>query len=259
MEVMGLENHLDPYFRGRVAGPGADHPAHVDDYEIDGARLQATAMLYLDEVEGGRTVFVNADPPLKVEPRPGRLLSWLNLTADGRPDPITSHAIETIESGTRVTLTWFVYAPPAAIHEAHEAARETGALMAQLRPGLLSTGEGDARRLFCIDDGVPNETVRSLYEACRDRGGRFVRVRPREIDPRRGPLPPGDMLYTPSTSLVADRVEQQLWQPGVATFHRRGPAAARAAWAAWARCAPTPCPPCAPWWTCCAPRAPRRC
>lgn len=218
---IGLANHLTPYFRGRVAGPGASHPAHIDDYEIDGAKLVATAMIYLDTVEGGETVFQRAG--LSVSPAPGQLLTWLNLDDSGEADPTAEHGISPIIEGTRITLTWFLYAPMPAAVAAAQAGRDLDPppLIAALKQA--QSAEDTGRALYCIDDGVPSETISSLYRACRRHGVRFVRVRPREVDPRRGPLAPGAMLYTPSTSMVAERVEQQLWQPGVSTFHRRPP------------------------------------
>jgi hypothetical protein len=230
--ALGLHNRAPRFFRARVAGPGSAHPVHSDDYEIADARLWVTAMLYLTAVEGGRTLLPGADPPMAVEARPGRLFAWFNQGADGAPDPHAEHGIEAIVAGQRVTLTWFVYATREALAQAWRAAGsapEPRPLLAELEtlpeeatpdlePAVRSAG---APTFYCIDDGVPRTTMQSLRRAALARGLRSVRVHPRRVDPRRGPLPPGSMLYSPSTSAVAERVEQQLWQPGVRTFHRR--------------------------------------
>jgi len=220
--VMGLPQELEPFFRARIAEPGDAHPLHTDDYEIVGARLWMTAMLYLDEIEGGVTAFPNASPPIRVEPQPGRLFTWFNQDATGRPSRVAEHAFETVRAGRRRTLTWFVYASTEALRAAWLAAREaeTRPLLGHLEQ-LPEAPAASGRAFYCVDDGVPPETVESLHAACIERGHTFVRVVPRDVDLLRGPLPPGSMLYTPSTSLLAERVEQQLWQPGVSSFHRR--------------------------------------
>jgi hypothetical protein len=79
----------------------------------------------------------------------------------------------------------------------------------------------DAGAFYVIDDGVPDETIRLLARAAQARDVRFVRVDAKRVDPRHPPLAVGSLLYCPSTSLTAERVEQQLWQPGVRSFHAR--------------------------------------
>jgi hypothetical protein len=74
---------------------------------------------------------------------------------------------------------------------------------------------------YCLDDGVPAETVRLLASAAARRSVPFFRLAPALVDPRHPPLAPGSLLFSPSTSALAERVEQQLWQPGVASFYRR--------------------------------------
>ncbi len=74
---------------------------------------------------------------------------------------------------------------------------------------------------YCLDDGVPAETVGLLAKAAAVRQVPFFRLAPSLVDPRHPPLPKGSLLYCPSTTLLAERVEQQLWQPGVASFHLR--------------------------------------
>lgn len=75
-------------------------------------------------------------------------------------------------------------------------------------------------RLYCVDDGVPGETLDLLAAACRARAVEFVSVDARTFDfAASRPLPAGAMLYRPAVSLAAMRVEQFLAADGVATFH----------------------------------------
>lgn len=77
------------------------------------------------------------------------------------------------------------------------------------------------RRLYYVDDGVPEAGTRFLRESCEERDVDFVPVDPRnlELHPMMQ-LEPGTMLYRPAISAVAQRTEQYLFGPGVATFYR---------------------------------------
>lgn len=75
--------------------------------------------------------------------------------------------------------------------------------------------------LHLVDDGVPEETVRLLRGAASARGLDCVVHDPR-VEPAGAEtetLPPGTLLYRPAVSVAAQRLEQALWAPGVATFH----------------------------------------
>lgn len=87
-------------------------------------------------------------------------------------------------------------------------------------PGLSAFQSGLGRVLAIVDDGVPRETVALIEDACEQRGILSMPVDPRRFDfaPERV-LRDGDMLYRPAVSMHAVRVEQHLWQPGVASFH----------------------------------------
>lgn len=79
----------------------------------------------------------------------------------------------------------------------------------------------DARTLWCVDDGVPEETTRLLRTACEQRGFIYAEVQAHDFDfSAVTPLEPGALLFRPAVSLAAVRVEQALWTPGVATFYR---------------------------------------
>lgn len=73
---------------------------------------------------------------------------------------------------------------------------------------------------ICVNDAVPSETVELLSAACSARDVEYV-----EIDARSFTFAPeehaepGELLYRPGVSLVAQRVEQHLYRPGVATFY----------------------------------------
>ena len=210
--LIGLPAAVEPSFRVRHAAPGDAHPLHTDAYDLDDARLCATATIYVDAGVGGRTLFPAAEPPLHVEPRPGRVAIWFNYTADALPDPASAHALERVESGARLTLNYFVYARPGALRGASGLAGQFGATSAWDAPG---------RTLTCVDDTAAPDSAAALGRACRARGIGFRHVFARALDPRAPPLPAGSLLYCVSTTAAAERAERQLWQPGVATFHRR--------------------------------------
>jgi hypothetical protein len=78
----------------------------------------------------------------------------------------------------------------------------------------------DRRRLVYVDDGVPESGTRFLRTSCEERGVDFVPVDPRGFRFRpESQLDAGDLLYRPAVSLLAQRVEQFLYAPGVATFY----------------------------------------
>lgn len=75
---------------------------------------------------------------------------------------------------------------------------------------------------WCVDDRVPEITLRLLGRACDRRSIDFVRVDATAFNfATQLPLAPGSMLYRPAVSLAAMRVEQVLVGPGVATFYER--------------------------------------
>lgn len=72
----------------------------------------------------------------------------------------------------------------------------------------------------CVDDGVPEETVRLLREACERRGVLFRHIDARSF--RYTPedrLPPRSMLYRPAISAAALHVEEFLLQEDVISLH----------------------------------------
>lgn len=196
--------------------PGSAFPPHLDDYEIDGQRLLATALLCLEAPDtGGETLFIDAPGgPLAVPHRAGQLTAWINLQPDGRPDPSARHLGALVRAGTKTTLGWFVYGDL-------EALQDLRGHFASAPPldGLAGLARGAGRSLAIVDDGVPAVTVDLLVRAASSLG-----IQPLVLDaaafdfhPDRRMLP-GDLLFRPATSSRAHRVEQHLWRPGVASF-----------------------------------------
>lgn len=76
------------------------------------------------------------------------------------------------------------------------------------------------RRFVYVDDGVPEDGTGFIRASCEDRGLAFTPVDPRhfDFDPR-WQLGPGDILYRPAVSFLAQKVEQFLHGPGVSTFY----------------------------------------
>lgn len=83
--LVGMENDLATTFRFRRYVVGERHRAHLDQYEIGGRLLVATAILYLTDTEGGgETQFPNALPEaVGIVPRRGRLAVWFNYRRGG--------------------------------------------------------------------------------------------------------------------------------------------------------------------------------
>ena len=112
-DALGLENDFGTTLRFRRYEPGESHPAHVDCFTNGDSHLVATALVYLTDTEaGGETVFPRALPePLIVRPARGRLVAWLNYYPNGALDPSSFHESRAIVSGTKATITNFIYAP----------------------------------------------------------------------------------------------------------------------------------------------------
>jgi hypothetical protein len=110
-QVVGVDNALGTTLRLRRYAPGDGHPLHGDQYVIDGHRLVATALLYLETPEaGGETRFPNARPaPVDVAPRAGTLVWWFNYLDDGSPDTHADHQSVDVQRGHKTVLAQFFY------------------------------------------------------------------------------------------------------------------------------------------------------
>ena len=229
-EAFGFENAQGATMRFRRYRPGEFHPLHVDEFQIDGDDLVATAMLWLSDTgAGGETVFPAALPaPLLLEPRRGRLAVWLNYHPDGTVDTAAMHEAAPVLRGEKVTLTAFLYAKAGTVPAfAAGLTPEENVPGVRTRPvaSLVQNSEfqekpGAGGRFVCVNDDVPAITVALLRDACERLGVAYVEVETSGFSfLDTPPLAPGDMLYRPAVSAAAMRVEQHLWVPGVATFH----------------------------------------
>jgi glutathione synthase/RimK-type ligase-like ATP-grasp enzyme len=220
--IVGVRNMAGTTMRFRRYVPGEYHPLHCDNYLREGYSLVATAMVCLTAAEsGGETVFPEATPtPLSIRPVPGRLLFWFNHCPDGREDPAAQHESQAVRAGIKTTLTSFLYAPQSAAAAMPAACRAAD----PLAPGVAAWSDRPAPRtlvgrLFCVNDGVPSESISLLRAAARLRDVEYIEidVRSFDYDPS-WQLQPGDMLFRPAVSHAASRVEQFLYREGVATF-----------------------------------------
>lgn len=209
--AVGLEGLTPPSVRFRRYQASEGHPPHADHYELEGAALVVTAMLVLEAPEaGGATEFPEARPhPACVVPVAGQLLTWTDVGPDGDDEPLAVHRGALVLAGRKEILLWFFYEPREAFRA--RALDVPPAQIAAPPPGTIFT---------CVDDGVPEVTVRLLREACEARGVLYRALDARSF--RYGPhdrLPPGAMLYRVSGSRAAQHVEEHLVREGVATFH----------------------------------------
>ena len=116
-DLLGIDNDHSEVLQGQRYSPGQEFKDHHDwFYETEGYwRKEApnggqrswTAMVYLNEPEeGGGTAFPQLE--YEVAPRAGMLLTWNNMTPDGRPNEHTLHAGTPVVRGTKYIITkWF--------------------------------------------------------------------------------------------------------------------------------------------------------
>jgi hypothetical protein len=216
---VGLTSHVRS-LRYRRYAEGQGHPVHVDDYEIDGAHLVATAMLCVGEPEqGGGTEFPHASPhALRVEPTMGALVHWRNVLRDGRPAAQAAHRGVPVLRGTKAVLLCFFYVPLAAF-QAHEA-EHAAAHALEARQAVFAAPAPGTQLTCIVDHALPAETTDLLRNACDARGVLYREIDARSFDyaaDRR--LPAGAMLFRPAVSRVALHVEEFLVAANVATFH----------------------------------------
>lgn len=75
-------------------------------------------------------------------------------------------------------------------------------------------------KFYCVNDNVPSETISLLRSACKVRNLEFIEIDARSFDyADHQQLSSGNLLYRPAVSLAAIRVEQFLFNMGVATFY----------------------------------------
>ena len=83
-----------------------DQP-YWQDVKRNGGQRTWTAMIYLDSPEaGGATAFPHLQ--MQVQPKPGQLLAWNNMTEDGSPNSWTIHEGCPVEKGVKHIVTkWY--------------------------------------------------------------------------------------------------------------------------------------------------------
>ena len=115
--LMGLDERQGETLQGQVYAPGQYFRTHHDFFHIDqaywpmqqasGGQRTWTAMIFLNRPEaGGETAFTAAG--LTVPPRPGMLLMWNNMDANGAPNLYAAHEGCPVEAGVKYIVTkWF--------------------------------------------------------------------------------------------------------------------------------------------------------
>ncbi len=108
----GLDDRQGEFLSVMRYRPGEQYRPHFDivppgpDLDRSGQRVK-TALLYLnDGYEGGETEFLVRG--LKVKGKPGDILVFSNVLADGRPDPSSRHAGLPVTAGEKwLASKWF--------------------------------------------------------------------------------------------------------------------------------------------------------
>jgi prolyl 4-hydroxylase len=115
--LLGIDEAKGETLQGQRYGPGQYFRAHHDWFHTDQAYWPAqqeaggqrtwTAMIYLNRPDaGGETAFDAAG--LMVPPKPGLLIAWNNMDADGAPNLYASHEGREVTVGIKYVVTkWF--------------------------------------------------------------------------------------------------------------------------------------------------------
>lgn len=115
--LMGIAPEHGETLQGQRYTPGQQFKAHHDFFHVNqpywpdqvarGGQRSWTAMIYLDQpARGGETHFPGLG--ISVAPRPGLLLIWNNMGADGAPNLRTLHAGLPVDEGAKHVVTkWF--------------------------------------------------------------------------------------------------------------------------------------------------------
>jgi len=115
--LLGLDLAASEPLQGQRYATGQEFKPHTDTFEPGGYDYHVhtaetgqrtwTAMVYLNAPEdGGATRFKTIGKTIR--PEPGKLVTWNNLLADGRPNPATLHQGMKVRSGVKYVITkWF--------------------------------------------------------------------------------------------------------------------------------------------------------
>ena len=115
--LLGLRPRQGESLQGQRYAVGQQFKAHQDwfhseqpywqDEKKRGGQRCWTAMIYLDEPEGGGETWFSV-AGLKVMPRTGMLLAWNNMTAVGKPNAAALHESLPVASGIKNIVTkWY--------------------------------------------------------------------------------------------------------------------------------------------------------
>ena len=104
--LQGQRYHAGQRFKEHADFFYIDQP-YWPEYEPRGGQRTWTAMIYLNRPQsGGATAFRHLN--LALDPYAGRLLTWNNMSLDGRPNPWTVHEGQPVEAGSKYILTkWY--------------------------------------------------------------------------------------------------------------------------------------------------------
>jgi len=115
--LLGIDPKHGETLQGQRYREGQQFKSHADFFYIDqpyweevkghGGQRTWTAMIYLDAPEaGGETAFPHLR--VKVQPKPGQLLAWNNMTVDGSPNNWTIHEGCPVRKGIKHIVTkWY--------------------------------------------------------------------------------------------------------------------------------------------------------
>ena len=115
--LMGIDGDYGELLQGQRYYPGQEYRHHCDYFplkvaywpamRVSGGQRCWTAMAYLCDVEqGGETQFPRLG--VTVPPRPGTVLIWNNMIADGSPNHDTLHAALPVVKGVKYVVTrWY--------------------------------------------------------------------------------------------------------------------------------------------------------
>lgn len=115
--LMDIPERQGETLQGQRYAPGQYFRPHQDFFHVDqaywpdqeaaGGQRTWTAMIFLNRPEsGGETAFTHAG--LAVPPKPGLLLMWDNMDANGAPNPYSTHEGSPVAAGVKYIVTkWF--------------------------------------------------------------------------------------------------------------------------------------------------------
>ena len=116
-DLMGIDPAQGETIQGQRYAVGQQFKPHFDffhegepyweDMHKSGGQRTWTAMVFLNEVEGGGETFFER-AAVKVTPRRGNLLTWNNMDANGCPNSYAIHQGLPVTAGTKYIITkWY--------------------------------------------------------------------------------------------------------------------------------------------------------